>query len=1235
MLLDVDLSRDGVAGPGGFPTPSVLEHPVTGIRWLLVGETVLGFDLAAAERAGVAGALRHHGGGWWAISWPPPTTSAGQDGTISTSEWGWFEVDEPPLVPPERPAVERPATNFVHLHAHSEMSPLDGFSTVKEMVAAAVADGQPAIAVTDHGMVSAHPELQAECRKAGIKPIFGIEANLVNDAAVRDPATRNDYWHFILLAQNERGLRNLWAASTESHLRGFYARSRMDWDIMARHSEGLIASTACLRGPLSKIILAGDESGARAMLARMQAIFGDRLYVELHTNQLVEQITLNERLVSLAHDMSLPAIVVADSHYSCIDHHHAHKVWIAAQTDKVLTAEQDLFSGDEHYHISTVEEVRKAIAYLPPNVVEEAIANTVAVADLCDVSIAQRASTPIFHRRHPDGAEEDRRVMIARCEAAWEAKVGAIEEQDVYRQRFEYEVQILSEKRYCGYMLIVADYIARARSRGILVGPGRGSSAGSLVCWLLGITGIDPIKYDLLFERFINPGRTSLPDVDTDFPTSKREVVTQDIIDTWGEDRVVRIGTETRLKNKGVLRDLSRVLKGTVPVPDFMELKAMSAVIENAEVDTAGLGMSWEDLCASEPLMGTFRSQYPEVFALADVMVGRLKSYGRHPAGLVISPDESITDWLPLRSADGQPVTQFPADFIEFLGLVKFDILTVRTLDTIQVAMDLIRNDPVVSELAPDFETWTDEQYDDPVVWDMLCEGDTVGVFQIETAAGTRLTKDFQPRNLFDLSAIQALVRPGPSRAGITHSYLSRRHGREQTTAVLPALEPVLRRTYQLMVYQEDIMAVCQTVAGYTLQEADEVRSILGKKKVDKVAAEGERFRQRAIERGHDPVQVEAIWNQMAEFAKYAFARSHAMSYAFVAYWCAWLKAHFPGHFYTAVLSTADKERIPDFVGALRRLNWRVLPPDVNESGFGFTMSDDRCSIRYGLCSVMGIGEAAASGIVESRPYTGWDDFWERKGKGPNIAHITALARVGAFDSILPRGKRRSDLLAVLEQMGTGKTEVCTFDIPGHPGPNGMSCSFDWANEQRPVGKSGKPLKAKPIPKKCTKACRNYTPINLIRWEAKRPLTDVEVRKIEEELLGTWISCDPFDTISDGIYQPGALGDGLSVHTGSQMLALMHDQARFLQPGQVIPTVLMVGMVAGVRHHRDRNGKDMAFLRVYAKDATVEVTVFSDAWEKYRHDLTIDSLGLYECYVNQRGASLHGWAPMHYPKMEM
>jgi DNA polymerase-3 subunit alpha len=1153
---------------------------------------------------------------------------------VSLADWHACAgpIDFKSMVVPREAPVPKIVTPFVHLHAHSEYSPLDGLSKISEMIEAVTLDNQPAMGLTDHGVCAGHPQLQKLALKAGIKPIFGMEAYLVDDRTVRGPDKKDftppdgsshevieevkaryelakskarDYYHLILWAMDDEGLQNLWAMSTEAYREGGYYVPRLDWSTLERFNSGVMTSTACLRGPLAREILNGRHEVADANLGRLLNIFGDRTYIELGTCDLVEQHKVNQAMVEMAKTFSVPTIAVTDSHYPCYDDRDAHRVWIAAQTNKDVQDEAELFAGDTDYHMMAAREVRQYLHYLGDYVVAEAMANTVAVADRCHAQIRPMANPlPVFSKKgtREERIQADVERLVELCMSNWDRKLkGKTHTFEEYAERFEYEMGQLIDKKFCGYFLMVADYCRWAKDHNILVGPGRGSGGGCLVAYLCDIIEIDPVESELLFGRFLTPGRKSLPDFDVDFPTSKREVLTHYVLDRYGEDAVVRVGTHTHLGNKGVIRDLFRVLKTSIDI-HWPDVDAIAKIVTEAESGEAGLGLSWEDLWVQhEEALDPYRQKYPLVFQFAEKMQGRLKSYGKHAAGVVISAEGPLTTRLPMRLADDQLVAQFDMDALEDLGLVKFDLLTLRTLDTIQMCLDLaLERDGYV----PNIYEWTADQYGDPMVWEEISNGNTIGIFQIETRAGTRLTKMFRPQSVADLADVITLVRPGPQRSGLTDTYFRRRAGQEEVTLPDPRLETVLKKTYGCIVYQEDVMQTCMVLGDYTEVEADQVRKILGKKKVEAVAAEGQRFLERVPARGMDGGAANTLWEQMAEFAKYSFNRAHAFGYAVLGFWTAWFKFMYPQQFLIAALSTVDEDRIPDFINEARRMGYKVLPPDVNESGESFKIGP--ASVRYGLKGIKGLGEAAVDAVMEGQPYTSFEDFMGRKGKAANSGIVQTMARVGCFDSLVPN---RRGLERKLEAQFSGEFDRCVDRDDTARGPNDLPCVFEWASEEPKIGKSGRPLKLKPPPKKCTKACRHYRPVGETALGPNLPpYTDEKIRNIEKELLGVHLSSTPFDVIP-----PDALDECLAA-----------EEIEVAPEG----TYMVAAMITKVKPHRDRHGKDMGFIGMYAQTGELDVTVFKDEWKKYSGFLATNQLCAAYVSKNSRGLRLVDFVPL-------
>ena len=1200
----------------GYPLPSIYEDAY-GYRILLVSGEASDFALARAKEHGVSmiydlPGRRFNLDDVWHLS--------NSDAPLS-----FYEA----LKIAEASKPEQRTSNFVHLHTHSEFSALDGFSTIDEIVGRAVADGQKAVAVTDHGVCAGHPYLQKAADEAGIKPIMGVEAYFVDDrfrrpkglpagkrkgklteeelaAYEQDSAEARDYWHLILLAENDVGLRNLWAMSTEAHRDGYYYHPRLDWDTLSRYSEGVICMTACLRGPISQAILDDDFALGMARISRLSSIFSDRLYLELHTNNEPEQSLVNKALVAYSETTGLPLVAVVDSHYSCHEHADAHKVWIAAQTGNTVNDDSGLFDGTAEYHLMTEQEVRQSLAYLPDSVVESAISNTSVIADRCNVSMKRNPEPPKFGK---DGAKGDVNALLELCMANWQKKTaGKSNPPSSYVERFEMEMQLLIEKQFCGYFLMVADYCLWAKRQGILVGPARGSGGGSLVAYLCGITELDPVECDLLFERFMTKGRKELPDFDVDFPSSRIEEVYQYVIDRWGEDHVIRVGTHLRLKNKSVVRKLASALPDGM---DWIDLDNVSKIIDSAEAGSAGLGIPWSELWTTHAdQMDPYRRKYPALFHYADLFVGRLNAYGKHAAGIVISSDETLTDRLPLRLGDdGRFISEYDMNALADLGLVKFDFLGIRTLDTLQKTVDLIkeRHGETI-----DVYGWNKE-YEDSEVWDYICEGNTLGMFQIETAAGTRQSRLIQPRSIHELADVVTLDRPGPMRSGLDKTYLQRRNGKEKISYPDPRLEPVLNRSYGVIIYQEDIMQTCMVLAGYDSEEADKVRKILGKKKVEEAKAEGRKFVSAAIERGMDEDKAEALWGLMEEFAMYAFNRAHAFAYATLAYWTAYLKYHYPIEFYTACMSTVDKNRLGEFIVDAKRAGIEVGVPDLNKSKVDFSISDDR--IVFGIGAIKGVGTKAHN-LVAGQPYASIEDLRSRvaaDGKGGtrklvDSGTLRLLNKAGALESISPN-RRALELLLDAESVKSNERcvhyDASPASNPSVPAPKG--CSFDWSSEPVVIGKRGNPLKPKAIPQRCTAACRNYSKAEIL-VEDVEPYSDAEIREFEMEYLGNWLTSTPFDAINDLF--------GQDIKRASELESYdFYNQA------------MTAGIVKRVKEKLDRNGKSFGLVTLFAQDGMLDAVCFHDSWKNAKGKARIGDLVLAMTRKSHRGYQILGIEP--------
>jgi len=699
----------------------------------------------------------------------------------------------------------------------------------------------------------------------------------------------------------------------------------------------------------------------------------------------------------------------------------------------------------------------------------------------------------------------------------------------------------------------------------------------------MGIVEIDPIEADLLFERFLTEGRDSPPDFDVDYPTSKRDLMQDHCTERWGADHVLRVGSHIRLRNKGAIKAVAITLKSTVNL-HWPDIEAISKVIDKAEMGTSGLGLKWDELWAQAgDELEPYRVKYPEVFLLAERMVGRLKTYSRHAAGMVISTDESLVGRLPLRSSEesNQPISEFDMEAIELLGLLKFDILTLRTLDTLQECLDMIQaiHGQVIS-----LYDWS-EEYLDPQVWDEICAGHTKGMFQIETAEGTRLTKRFQPRSISELADVITLVRPGPMRSGLTESYLRRRAGNEEIILPDERLAAKLLPTQGTIIYQEQVMAACQILGGYSLEEAEVIRRILGKKKVEEAKKAGQGFIDRCASNGMDRDNAMHLWEKLEEFSKYSFNKSHAWAYAMIGFWTAWFKIHYPSIFLTAILSTVDGKRVPEFVQEARRMGYKVLPPDVNESGRGFKPIGGT-TVRYGLQAIADVGPEATARIIAGQPYASVEDFVERSGVNSKIRGL--VARCGALDSLYPH---RRSLEARFAWQTDGSAKWCQNKDETVIADHGLPCRYPWGEEPVMISIKGKPQPRKPPPKRCTVGCRQFLAPEMPDFDGMSDYSSEEVRGIEKSLLGIYLSSTPFDVIPDETLDECSTHDDIDVGP--------------------LGEYVVVAVIERVRATRDRNGKDMAFVGLQARNGILDCVVFKNLYQQVRQDLLVDRL----CYA--------------------
>ena len=905
---------------------------------------------------------------------------------------------------------------FVHLHLHTQYSLLDGANKIGDLIPRISGLGMPAVAMTDHGNMFGAVDFYRAAEQAGVQPIIGCEAYVApksrfdkSQARSDDPETAGNY-HLVLLSMNETGYRNLCKLVSAAYQEGFYYKPRIDRELLREFNEGLICLSGCLGSEVNQAIQRGDIAQAKKVASEFAEIFDkDRYYVEVQDNHLPEQEVSNRELFSIAKHLGLPLVATNDCHYLGSDDAEAHEALLCIQTGKTLDDPNRWRFGTDQLYVKSPEEMRAAFPEYP-----EAIDNTLDLARRCDFKMSfGQYEFPDYELPEGESLEEalrresrvglDRRLETTRKAPGWEDSKAAI-----YDERLAEELEVIERMGFPGYFLIVADFIQWSKRNGIPVGPGRGSAAGSLVAWAMQITDIDPIAHALLFERFLNPERKSMPDIDVDFCYERRDEVLQYVREKYGEDRVAQIITFGTLKGKAALKDVGRVLEF-----GYSETDRMAKLYPAAR---QGKDMPLQQALDTEKRLAEIRSKgnrEEKLFAYALKLEGLMRHSSKHAAGVVIG-SRPLVESVPLCvDKDGVVLTQFSGTDIEKVGLIKFDFLGLKTLTLIQDAVQRIKAgkgiDVDVSNLP----------LEDKKTYRLLGRGETVGIFQMESSGMAQLVRQLKPTCFEDIVAINALYRPGPLESGIVDKFINRKHGREVTTYPHPLLEPILKETYGVMVYQEQVMEAARVLAGYSLGDADNLRRAMGKKKVEEMARERSRFIEGAARNDLDDKQAGDIFDNIEKFAGYGFNKSHAAAYALISFQTAWLKAHFPEEFVAALmtLEMGDADKTHKNIAEARAQKIPVLPPDVNESRESFTVSGDK--IRFGLGAVKGVGAKAIQAILEERdesgPYEGLDHLVCRiDSPHLNRRVLESLVKCGAFDA---SGLDRASLLANVEDL--------------------------------------------------------------------------------------------------------------------------------------------------------------------------------------------------------------------------
>ena len=1066
---------------------------------------------------------------------------------------------------------------FVPLHNHSDYSLLDGASQLPAMVKRAEELGMPALALTDHGVMYGAIELLKLCRGTSVKPIIGNEMYVINGSLDDpNPPKKERRYHLVVLAKNAVGYRNLVKLTSISHLRGMrgrgiFARACIDKATLAQHSEGLIVATACLGGELSQAILRNRPDVAREVARWYQGVFGDDFYLEIQDHGSPEDRIVNVEMVRIARELGIPLIATNDAHYLTSNDAEAHDALLCILTGKLVTDEKRLrYTGTEY--IKGEQEMLGLFAdHLEPEVVAEAVANTARVAEKVeDYDILGRYQMPRFPI--PEGHTPVSYLQEV-SEQGLRARLGLADGEafePTYGERLAFELQVMEQMGFPTYFLVVWDYIRFARESGIPVGPGRGSAAGSLVAYALGITNIDPVTNGLLFERFLNPERKSMPDIDTDFCIERRGEVIDYVTRRYGEDKVAQIITFNRMTSKAVLKDVARVLD--IPYGDADRLAKLIPVVR-------GKPAKLKEMIGEESPAPEFREKYqgdPQVKRWVDMAMrieGTNKTFGVHAAGVVIAADP-LDEVVPLqRNNDGQVITQYFMEDVEAMGLLKMDFLGLKNLTMIDKTLDLVSQE--VGE-RPDPDRLP---LDDPDTYALLARGDLEGIFQLESSGMRQIVRDLRPSSLEDISSILALYRPGPLDAGLIPKFINRKHGREAIDVAHELLQPILSETYGIMVYQEQIMKIAQDLAGYSLGEADLLRRAMGKKKVSEMQKHRDVFVRGATTRGVDAAVADALFDQMVLFAEYCFNKSHSTAYGAVTYQTAYLKAHYPVAYMAALLTVnaGVTEKVQRYIANCQAMGIEVLAPDVNRSGIDFTPEGRR--ILFGLSAVRNLGEGAIHALLDNRrkdgPFSSLADLCDRLASSSlaNRRAMESLIHCGALDSLHPSGNR-AQLVADLDLQLDWAASRARDRI------SGQGNLFDLMGGGG--GAAADPLETAPH----APAVADYDPTEKLR--------------LEKELLGFYLSDHPLQQL--------APTRRLLAPIGLASLEEQPDRSR----------VSLLVMVPEVRLVTTRKGDRMAVLQVEDLSGSAEAVVFPKTYARLSDHLAVDARLLLWAQVDRR-----------------
>ncbi len=1028
-----------------------------------------------------------------------------------------------------------PNPPFVHLHLHSHYSLLDGLSKIPDLVAKAVSQGAPALALTDHGAMYGAIEHYLECKKAGIKPIVGCEV-YVTTGKLTDRETKRgerNFYHLTLLAKNHTGYVNLMKMTTEAHTKGFYYRPRIDHEVMESHAEGIICLSGCMNSELSQALLAGNMTEARRILEWHRNLFKDNYYLEVqHHPNIPEQGRLNDALIELSQEYGLPLVATTDSHYLCTDDAEAQDVLLCIQTGAKVDDTNRMSMIGELFDLKEPSELAEAFKHIP-----EAITNTVKIAEGVDLEIPMGQNIlPKFEV--PEGETIDS-YFDKKIEEGIIKRFGSKVTPEV-RERLKYEIGVIDKAGFTSYMLIVADFTNWAKDQRIMVGPGRGSAAGSMVAYVLGITELDPIEHKLPFERFLNPERIAMPDIDMDFADDRRGEVIEYARNKYGRDHVAQIITFGTMMSRAAVRDVGRAMN--LPYADVDRIAKLVPPPQQGKYTSLA-----EHIEAVPELKSIYTTDASakKLLDMSQKLERTVRHASVHAAGVVIG-DQDLTCYTPLQCSPSDPdilVTQYSMKPVEALGLLKMDFLGLKNLTIVQNALRIMRK---IYDQDIDI---TKLKFDDPKTFDLLASGNTTGVFQLESEGMRRAIRELKPTTFDDISAMIALYRPGPMQ--FINDFIDCKHGRKKVEYLHPKLEPILRDTYGIAVFQEQVMQITRDLCGFTMGEADVLRKAMGKKDPKLLAEQREKFIQGATANGITQVVAEKLFSFIEPFAMYAFNRAHTASYGVITYWTAYLKTHFPSAFMAAVMTSAqqDLDEVAKNIAECEHMGIKVTAPDVNKSFTGFAVVPETGNIVFGLNAIKNVGHKVAEMIIAERDangvYSDLANFVERAGREViNRKTLESLILSGAMDEFGERNMLYQSLDNILEFAGT---------------------QFKNANSTQ-LGIFG---------------AEEVSMAHTIKLVETEPVNEKDKLKWEREYLGTYVSDHPIKTIGKKLV-------GLARPIG-QFTSLDDNQS-----------AKVAGIITRVQKVFTKSGDPMVFVNLEDLSGSMEVIVFPKVYEAHK-----------------------------------